>query len=208
MINSPPSARPRLPQPPPAPSQTYSSPGRSHIHWNEHAIDQSAYGHDRDGYIAQNPALTARSLEDQYPAAATAAVALAQLHNARPDSDWGSDAVSTCTLHTVPGSRFIRIMPQRRTSGGPCTLLWSFLQSTADLDNLHLKDSSNLAQESFSHLSWRIPRLSVQLPYHPSSGESLCKEETEGIDRANHPLPKIAGDRDMRREGRKISVIA
>ena len=42
-----------------------------------------------------------RILEDAYPAAATAAVALAQLHNHRPDSDWDSDAVC---YHTYAGN--------------------------------------------------------------------------------------------------------
>ena len=44
----------------------------------------------RDG----NSPLPLKTLEDVYPAAATAAVALAQLHNTKPDSDWESDAVS------------------------------------------------------------------------------------------------------------------
>ena len=38
------------------------------------------------------------TLEDVYPAAATAAVALAQLHNTKPESDWDSDAVSISQL--------------------------------------------------------------------------------------------------------------
>lgn len=53
------------------------------------------YGHDRDAYAGnQSSPAPARSLEDQYPAAATAAVALAQLHSHRPDSEWESEAVS------------------------------------------------------------------------------------------------------------------
>ena len=55
------------------------------------------YGHDRDvqvqDYGASVPA--PRSFSESYPAAATAAVALAQLHNHRPESDFGSEAVST-----------------------------------------------------------------------------------------------------------------
>lgn len=58
------------------------------------------YSHDRERKISQGQApepapapAPSRLLEDAYPAAATAAVALAQLHNHRPDSDWESDAV-------------------------------------------------------------------------------------------------------------------
>ena len=53
-----------------------------------------AYGHDRDSKTGELHApAPARVLEDAYPAAATAAVALAQLHNHRPDSDWESEIV-------------------------------------------------------------------------------------------------------------------
>lgn len=52
------------------------------------------YGHDRDAPSANQVSSTpARNLEDAYPAAATAAVALAQLHSHRPDSDWESEVV-------------------------------------------------------------------------------------------------------------------
>lgn len=54
------------------------------------------YGHERDAYVPhQRSPAPPRSIEDQYPAAATAAVALAQLHSHRPDSDWDSEAVRT-----------------------------------------------------------------------------------------------------------------
>lgn len=57
--------------------------------------DISVYGHDRDAYtrVESSPA-PPRTLEDQYPAAATAAVALAQLHSHQPHSEWDSEAVS------------------------------------------------------------------------------------------------------------------
>ena len=52
------------------------------------------YGHERDAHPRNyTPSALPRSLEDAYPAAATAAVALAQLHNTKPDSDWESEAV-------------------------------------------------------------------------------------------------------------------
>ena len=54
------------------------------------------YGHDRDAYagVKSSPA-PPRTLEDQYPAAATAAVALAQLHSHQPHSEWDSEPVSS-----------------------------------------------------------------------------------------------------------------
>ncbi|MCJ1450019.1 hypothetical protein MMC28_000347 [Mycoblastus sanguinarius] len=73
MINSPPSERPQ----PPPPTQPFAN---------------SVYGHDRDIYAgSRSSPVPPRTLEDQYPAAATAAVALAQLHNHRPDSDLDSE---------------------------------------------------------------------------------------------------------------------
>ncbi|MCJ1229161.1 hypothetical protein MMC12_005826 [Toensbergia leucococca] len=72
MINTPPSERP---QPPP------SQP-----------LENSVYGYERDAHQRDRTfPPPSRSLEDAYPAAATAAVALAQLHNHRPDSDWESE---------------------------------------------------------------------------------------------------------------------
>ncbi|KAL8740291.1 MAG: hypothetical protein Q9190_006989 [Brigantiaea leucoxantha] len=74
MINTPPTERP----PPP---QTRS-------------FGNTVHGHERDAPRPDHnssPA-AAPSFQDTYPAAATAAVALAQLHTHRPDSDWGSEA--------------------------------------------------------------------------------------------------------------------
>ncbi|SLM39949.1 Zinc finger, RING/FYVE/PHD-type [Lasallia pustulata] len=72
MINTPPSERPA-----PPPTQPFNAP---------------VYGHDRDGYYGDtSSAARPRTLEEAYPAAATAAVALAQLHNHRPDSDRDSE---------------------------------------------------------------------------------------------------------------------
>lgn len=62
------------------------------------------YGHERDAYtVSRSAPAPPRSLEDQYPAAATAAVALAQLHNQRPDSDWESEAVSNLGVLDISG---------------------------------------------------------------------------------------------------------
>ncbi|KAL2058916.1 hypothetical protein ABVK25_000208 [Lepraria finkii] len=81
MIDTPPSERPPPPPPPQQPPPLTQPFGNS------------VYGHERDAYPGnQSSPAPPRSLEDQYPAAATAAVALAQLHNHRPESDWGSEA--------------------------------------------------------------------------------------------------------------------
>ena len=92
MVNTPPSARP---QPPPI--EAFGNNGRRKWHRNTPSLTPPVYGHDRStpqrDYSSPAPP---RSLEDAYPAAATAAVALAQLHSShRPDSDWGSEAVSS-----------------------------------------------------------------------------------------------------------------
>ncbi|KAL8983287.1 MAG: hypothetical protein Q9205_002430 [Flavoplaca limonia] len=74
MINTPPSEKP-----PPNPPQSFGN---------------TVYGHDRDTPIQDYgaPVAAPRSFSESYPAAATAAVALAQLHNHRPDSEFGSEA--------------------------------------------------------------------------------------------------------------------
>ncbi|KAL9021781.1 MAG: hypothetical protein Q9185_001016 [Variospora sp. 1 TL-2023] len=73
MINSTPSERP----------QVASAP----------SFGNTVYGHDRDVQVHDYGSSQAapRSFSESYPAAATAAVALAQLHNHRPDSDFGSE---------------------------------------------------------------------------------------------------------------------
>ncbi|KAI4124863.1 MAG: hypothetical protein LQ338_004589 [Usnochroma carphineum] len=84
MINSPPTERPQ-----PPPNQSFGN---------------TVYGHDRDVQVydyASSPAAP-RSFSESYPAAATAAVALAQLHNHGAGSEYGSEAVSK-TLQTVLG---------------------------------------------------------------------------------------------------------
>lgn len=58
---------------------------------------------DRDIYVADpsSPA-TPRALDEPHPAAATAAVALAQLHHHRLASDWDTDMVCTFLLLFFP----------------------------------------------------------------------------------------------------------
>lgn len=92
MINSPPSERP----PPPPPTQAFGSAGTFTTEPKRLTeLNVSVYGHEREAYSGtQGSSAPPRTLEmDQYPAAATAAVALAQLHTHRPDSDWESEAV-------------------------------------------------------------------------------------------------------------------
>ncbi|KAI4110916.1 MAG: hypothetical protein LQ339_000918 [Xanthoria mediterranea] len=74
MITTPPSEKPA-----PVPPQSFGN---------------TVYGHDRDVQVQDyGTSLAApRSFSESYPAAATAAVALAQLHNHRPDSEFGSEA--------------------------------------------------------------------------------------------------------------------
>lgn len=91
MINSPPSERPQ-----PAPQvPALGNAGKLDTILGEiEDLKLAAYGHEREIHSApRRSPVPQRSLDDQYPAAATAAVALAQLHNTRPDSDWESEAV-------------------------------------------------------------------------------------------------------------------
>jgi hypothetical protein len=48
---------------------------------------------ERDVYVADGSPATPRALDEPHPAAATAAVALAQLHHHRLASDWDTDMV-------------------------------------------------------------------------------------------------------------------
>ena len=91
MINTPPHARPPIPPPDP-PVNTSRTLEALH---DSQRLNNASYGHDREAHsLGYSSPIPPRNLEDAYPAAATAAVALAQLHNTRPDSDWDSDAVS------------------------------------------------------------------------------------------------------------------
>jgi hypothetical protein len=54
---------------------------------------------DRDIYVADaSSPVTPRTIDDAHPAAATAAVALAQLHHHRLASDWESEMVCSRML--------------------------------------------------------------------------------------------------------------
>ena len=96
MISTPPSARPPSQQTPtPAASQSLGKPGKREVKSRKmtRLMVMTGYGHDRDQQTA-SPA-PPRTVEEAYPAAATAAVALAQLHNQLPRGveEWASDAV-------------------------------------------------------------------------------------------------------------------
>ena len=122
MISTPPSERPQ------APLHSHSSSNTSFTNNNSNnsgaprestnvtGAGASIYNRDNDQHQASysSPGPT-RQLEDQYPAAATAAVALAQLHSQRQDSDWGSEAVSDIlrtVLKVLPCSNVKRTMHQ------------------------------------------------------------------------------------------------
>lgn len=53
---------------------------------------------DRDFYTGSHSPATPRGIDEAHPAAATAAVALAQLHHNRLASDWDTDVVGVCPL--------------------------------------------------------------------------------------------------------------
>ena len=91
MINTVPSARPA---PASTPSQHYLNTSTSPDS-GRYIGGHNSYSQDRQSAYS-SPAPT-RTLDDPYPAAAnaaTAAVALAQLHGTRQDSAWASDNVS------------------------------------------------------------------------------------------------------------------
>lgn len=70
------------------------------------SADGAVYGHDRDAHASiQSSPAPPRTVEDQYPAAATAAVALAQLHSHQPHSEWDSEPVSTLSEAVAPPSQ-------------------------------------------------------------------------------------------------------
>ncbi|KAI4144386.1 MAG: hypothetical protein LQ340_006665 [Diploschistes diacapsis] len=100
MVNTPPSSRP---QPPPTSNPTnnsFMSSGGDSVPRNIGGLGSSPYSHDQRPPSFGSP-VPARSLEDQFPAAATAAVALAQLHGAGKDSDWASEA-DNLSEHELP----------------------------------------------------------------------------------------------------------
>ena len=95
MINTPPSARPR-PLPTSDPSNTLYSSNNVNSTGSQRSlggVDGTSFGQDQRLSSYSSP-IPPRSFEDQYPAAATAAVALAQLHGSGKDSEWASEVVS------------------------------------------------------------------------------------------------------------------
>lgn len=93
MVNTPPDQRAHLSPPEPAPPRRHGQfrfPPTLQQGYSRLPTDVS----DRDIYVADasSPA-TPRALDEPHPAAATAAVALAQLHHHRLASDWDTDMV-------------------------------------------------------------------------------------------------------------------
>lgn len=84
MVNTPLDQRAHLnTQPTPSPAKKYGNTQSPYYSPNDPVID----------YLDTSPPVTPRTIDDAHPAAATAAVALAQLHHHRLASDW-DDMVS------------------------------------------------------------------------------------------------------------------
>ncbi|KAL8784481.1 MAG: hypothetical protein Q9195_009028 [Heterodermia aff. obscurata] len=101
---------------------------------------------------APAPAST-RILEDAYPAAATAAVALAQLHNHRPDSDWESDAVCIPDILIVNYGADCELVEQDPLSEGEA-LRRPRMHSSVELPPIH----NHMNQEPISPFHSPRPR--------------------------------------------------
>ncbi|EAW11246.1 putative transcription factor RfeD [Aspergillus clavatus NRRL 1] len=96
MVTTPPDQRAHLSPPIQAPSRRQNGGYRDHVRsagvdWHHKHLTLPANA-DRDIYVADasSPA-TPRGIDEPHPAAATAAVALAQLHHHRLASDWDTD---------------------------------------------------------------------------------------------------------------------
>ncbi|KAK2750594.1 hypothetical protein FQN57_002665 [Myotisia sp. PD_48] len=95
MVNTPPDQRPN---PPPQTTNTapHSRRGQNNI------SDKDLIGGDQ--LISSIP----RTLDEAHPAAATAAVALAQLHHHRLNSDWDSEALTDPEIQDAPSDTDLR----------------------------------------------------------------------------------------------------
>lgn len=211
MVNTPPSARPPPPpavsSPTTAPSQRYSNPGRSIECGRNVLADRLAFGHDRDSFgYRQSASSVVTSLEDQYPAAATAAVALAQLHNHRPDSDWDSEAVRTTLVHATPAKICVRTMHRKPKSGGACTPLSNYHRFKHPFHhNIIIMVFQTLERESSYLQSWVTHLLNGPLHYLRSRDVNLFREGKGGIDRESPRSPRTAEDRSTKRADRKTT---
>lgn len=75
---------------------------------------------DRDIYVADaSSPVTPRTIDDAHPAAATAAVALAQLHHHRLASDWESEMVGGVVRRTWVDTALVVLMKVGTITGYP-----------------------------------------------------------------------------------------
>jgi hypothetical protein len=98
MVNTPLDQRAQLNPQSQAPAQSKKHLGQSRLIPDGHKFFRltanTAELLDRDIYVADaSSPVTPRTIDDAHPAAATAAVALAQLHHHRLASDWESEMV-------------------------------------------------------------------------------------------------------------------
>lgn len=104
MVNTPPDQRPHQPPPQPPPNtNTTTSSSTTTSGSTISANTPSTASHSRRGLgtpldrdsvpTDHHASVTPRTIEEAHPAAATAAVALAQLHHHRLNSEWDSEAV-------------------------------------------------------------------------------------------------------------------
>ena len=212
MINSPPSERP----PPPPLTQSFGNTGKSAPgigQWTK--LIRTVYGKDRDSYgrVQSSPA-PPRISEDQYPAAATAAVALAQLHNHRPDSDWESEAVGDsrdpCGALAVRSlanfGSSSRITPPKVKPDSPaCILPSSFrLYRTISTNKFYLH-SIPQDRGSFYLPCWRTLRRTVLLHCHQYNVGILYRERKSLVDPENRRSRRIVANQSMKKADQKIT---
>ena len=110
MINTPPSERP----PPPTSSNLAPTSLSQHLHGVSTLLTTTkAYGNDRHSYYREDSSTpgTPRNLEDLHSGnmlpAASAAAALAQLHNHKLETDWESEGVRENGLHQDKHARWL-----------------------------------------------------------------------------------------------------
>ncbi|KAJ5179850.1 hypothetical protein N7492_003060 [Penicillium capsulatum] len=164
MVNTPPDQRTQLSPPDPAP------PRRRH--------DLS----DRDIYVADpsSPA-TPRALDEPHPAAATAAVALAQLHHHRLASDWDTDMVGAFLfLVTFAGYPFT----PRQDTHSDTDLAQGHMRSSIELPSLR----DHFKQESLPPFSSSRPRgLLPSILNHSPPGRSSTLPPIQRKEKPSRP---------------------
>ncbi|KAJ5102693.1 hypothetical protein N7532_003222 [Penicillium argentinense] len=164
MVNTPPDQRANLSPPEPAP------PRRRHGQFQDVA--------DRDIYVADasSPA-TPRALDEPHPAAATAAVALAQLHHHRLASDWDTDmdTHSDTDIHQGPMRIAAAILIASPTGTSPVYSQSFSPGRSTTLPPIQRRDKLSRPRKSSITQSARKPKherpRSKDFPRRPSLGD-------------------------------------